>query len=72
MGAGLQQNFGKKWGPEIWKQMSKSSPNEIFHDSAERSASRLKSDTARKAKPEVKAVQRRNKYNLVDDSAAAH
>ena len=51
---------------------SKSSPNETFHDSAKQSASRLTSDNARKVKHEVKAVRRRNKYNLIDNSAAAY
>ena len=30
MGAGLQQNMVKEWGPELWRQMTNSSPNKVF------------------------------------------
>ncbi len=30
MGAGLQHNVGKEWGPSLWKQMSKCSPVKFF------------------------------------------
>ena len=30
MGAGLQQNEGKEWGPGHWKEMTNRSPSKIF------------------------------------------
>ena len=71
MGAGLQQNKGKQWGPEIWKDMTNSSPNKAFTDTVERSAKKLESDKKRKAKEEVKAKRRSSKYARTDDTVAA-
>jgi hypothetical protein len=71
MGAGLQQNEGKQWGPEIWKKVTTTPPNPIFIDAAEHSAKRLKSDNKRKAKDEVKSKRRRSKYARRDDTVAA-
>ena len=71
MGAGLQQNLGKQWGPEIWKEMTKSPSNQIFVDTAERSALKLKCDNARKAMVEVKAKRRSSKYSQIDESVSA-
>ncbi len=47
MGAGLQQNMGKQWGPAIWRDMTNSLPNEVYTDTAERSAKNLKRDNER-------------------------
>ena len=71
MGAGLQQNKGKQWGPEIWKDMTNSSPNKAFTDTVECSAKKLESDKKRKAKEEVKAKRRSSKYARADDTVAA-
>ena len=71
MGAGLQQNEGKQWGPETWKQMTTLPPNPVFTDTAERSAKRLLSDKKRKAKDEVKAKRRKSKYTTIDNTVAA-
>ena len=68
MGAGLQQNEGKQWGPETWKTLP---PNPVFTDTAERSAKRLLSDKKRKAKDEVKAKRRKSKYTTIDNTVAA-
>lgn len=54
MGAGLQQNFGKEWGPPIWKQMTRSSPTKVFTDTAKRSAKKASYEKKRKASEEVK------------------
>jgi len=71
MGAGLQQNLGKEWGPEMWRQMTKSSPNKVFSDTARHSAKQVESDQKRKAKEEVKAKRRSSKYSSTDDTVAA-
>lgn len=71
MGAGLQQNRGKQWGPEIWKQITTSSPNPFFINAAERSAKKLESDKKRKAKDKVKAKRRKSKYARIDDTVTA-
>ena len=55
MGTGLQQNMVKEWGPELWRQMTNSSPNKVFSDTARHSAKEVESDRKRKAKEEVKA-----------------
>ncbi len=44
MGAGLQHNVGKEWGPSLWKQMSKCSPSKVFSTVSQRSA-KLTADT---------------------------
>ena len=69
IGAGLQQNMGKEWGPELWRQMTNSSPNKVFSDTARYSAKEEESDRTRKAKEEVKA--KRRSYSSVDDKVAA-
>ena len=38
MGAGLQRNMGKTWGPTAWSKMTNTSPNQVFLDAAESSA----------------------------------
>ena len=54
MGAGLQQNMGKEWGPTVWAKMTESSPNPVFIDAAQRSAKRADKDRKRKATDEAK------------------
>ena len=71
MGAGLQQNEGKQWGPDAWKQMTISPPNPVFTDAAERSAKRLLKDKTRKEKYETKAKRRKSKYTTIDNTVAA-
>ena len=71
MGAGLQQNMGKEWGPELWRQMTNSSPNKVFSNTARHSAKEVESDRKRKAKEEVKAKKRKSKYSSIDDKVAA-
>ncbi len=56
MGAGLRQNMGKEWGPEIWKQMATTSPNKIYTNTTNHSA---------------KESRRRSKYSRTDDTPAA-
>ena len=50
MGAGLQQNEGKQWGPETWRYMTNSSHNKVFKNAAECSAKKLESNK-KKQKP---------------------
>ena len=71
MGAGLQQNVGKQWGPAMWKQMTNSEPNEVFANTAERLAKQLETDNKRKATEEAKAKRRRSKYATIDNGVAA-
>ena len=62
MGAGLQHNLGKQWGPEVWKGMTSASPNKIFTSTAARSARCLSKNKERKGKEDVKAKRRASKY----------
>ena len=71
MGAGLQQNLGKQWGPEVWKGMTSASPNKIFTSTVERSARRSSKNKERKGKEDVKAKRRASKYQGGDDTQAA-
>ena len=73
MGAGLQQNMGKQWGLEVWKQVTNSSPNQVFIDTTEHSAKKLTLDKKRKARDDVKAKRHSSKYARTEnDSTAAH
>ena len=63
MGAGLQQNKGKEWGPSLWKEMTHTSPTKVFTDTANRSAKKAKYEKTRKAKDEVKRQRQRRKYS---------
>ena len=71
MGAGLQQNMGKDWGPRAWSKMTLSNPNCIFTDTAQRSAKRLNSDKKRKAIDIAKENRRQSKYSRNNESSAA-
>ena len=54
MGAGLQCNFGKEWGPASWSTMTDSPCNIIFSMTAKESAQRKKKDKVRKSRESVK------------------
>ncbi len=71
MGAGLRQNMGAEWGPQVWKRMANTSPNKVFIDIAQRSAKRVKKDRDRKNTKKAKETRRKSKYNQGDDTAAA-
>ena len=71
MGAGIQQNMGREWGPHAWRAMTTSSPNKIYTNTAERSAKKLRKDRKRKATKESKEQRRRSKYARIDDTPAA-
>ena len=30
LGAGLQQNLGRNWGPKLWKDLTVSAPNSVL------------------------------------------
>ena len=71
LGAGLRQNLGREWGPQAWKQMTKSSPNKVYSNAAERSAKALSKQRKRKSTDKVKANRRQSKYARQENSAAA-
>ena len=71
MGAGLQHNLGKEWGPTLWKKMTGSSPSKVFSDVMQRSAKKSSKEKERKAKDEVKRQRRMRKYSKKDNSAQA-
>ncbi len=54
MGAGLRQNMGREWSLHALKDMTKSSPNQVFINAIERSAKILANDQKRKATEAVK------------------
>ncbi len=71
MGAGLRQNLGKEWGPQAWKDVTNTCPNEVFQSVASNSAKLLAKDKKRKANEDNKKSRRQNKYARTDNSAAA-
>ena len=71
MGAGLQHNFGKEWGPASWSTMTDSPCNSIFSMTAKESAQRKEKDKVRKSRESVKEKRRKNKYKKNDNSLAA-
>lgn len=71
IGAGLQQNLGKEWGPTVWTSMTNSAPNPVFATTVKLIAKRTEYDSKRKAKDEVEAKRRRGKYSRVNNSVAA-
>ena len=71
MGAGLRQNIGRTWGPQAWKQMTTSCPNQVFIDVVERSAEKLNKDNKRKATEKVKSKRRKSKYTQLQDTPEA-
>ena len=71
MGAGLQQNMGKTWGPAVWSKMTDSSPNQVFINATESIAKKAESDRKRKATETAKEARRKSKYAKMDNSEAA-
>lgn len=71
MGASLQQNMGREWGPTVWKEMTSSTPSNIFIDTAKRSATKANSDKKRKATEEVKQQRRMRKYSRTSETKEA-
>jgi len=71
MGAGLQQNKGRAWGPTTWEEMTGSQPSETFTNVAESSAKQVESQRKRKATDKAKTKRRQSKYSRTDDSVAA-
>ena len=72
MGAGLQQNMGKEWGPQAWKQVTQSSPNKIYMDTAQNCAKITRQNRKRKATEATKLQRRKSKYaKKYNDTTAA-
>ncbi len=69
MGAGLQHNMGKEWGPVAWKQMTNTSPTKIFKNTSQRSAIKASSEKERKAKESVKKRRRMKKVTQKKESS---
>ena len=71
VGAGLRQNMGRTWGPDVWKKITQKSPNKIYSDTANRYAKNLERDRKRKATNDAKEKRRRSKFMRTDDTIAA-
>ena len=63
MGAGLQHNMGKQWGPTMWSEMTSTPSNSIFVATAEQSAKQTERNRKRKERKEVKTRRRQAKYS---------
>ena len=71
MGAGLQQNLRKTWGPTVWSDMTASIPNRIFTDIANTIHKETESTRKRKSTDKSKENRRKSKYARTDNSAQA-
>ena len=71
MGAGLQQNEGKEWGPRLWKEMTNRSPSKVFSHAVQQSAKKASYEKKRKATERVKKQRRMRKYLRKNETAQA-
>lgn len=71
MGAGLQQNLGKTWGPQVWEEMTKTKANQIFIDVSQSFSDKTAKDRKRKATERAKQNRRKSKYTRTDNSQKA-
>ena len=71
MGAGLQQNDGKEWGPGLWKEMTNRSPSKVFSHAVQQSAKKASYEKKRKATERVKKQRRMRKYLRKNETAQA-
>jgi hypothetical protein len=71
MGAGLQQNLGRAWGPTVWSDMTTSTPNKIFVDVANTMHNEAEQTRKRKSTNRSKENRRKNKYARTDNSTWA-
>ena len=71
MGAGLRQNLGPEWGPQVWRNVTHAVPNKIFTDTADNSAKKVTKQRKRKATDKAKKSRRRSKYARGEETAAA-
>ena len=61
MGAGLEQNHGSTWGPKVWNSMKEDTPNSIYSEVAQSTAT----------KAESKRRRQKSKYSRTDNSVPA-
>ena len=71
MGAGLAQNVGEMWSPEVWNTMTQEVPNPILSKVAECSKKKAEKQRKRKAIEMSKIKRRQSKYSRKDNSLAA-
>ena len=71
MGAGLRLNIGPNWGPQVWRDTTRSEPNPILVNTANKTAEKREKDRKRKQTEEAKERRRQSKYPRVDDTAEA-
>ncbi len=71
MGAGLRQNLGPEWGPDVWRRVTQASPNKVFTDVTASITNSLAKDKKRKATGPAKEQRRKSKYLKLDDTPAA-
>ena len=71
MGAGLQQNLGKSWGPETWSHMMSTPANQVFVNVSNSASETAKRDKQRKATEKAKQQRRESKYARKDNTQQA-
>ena len=71
MGAGLQQNLGKSWGPETWSHMMSTPANQVLVSVSNSASETAKRDKQRKATEKAKQQRRDSKYARKDNTQQA-
>ena len=71
MGAGLQQNLGRAWGPTVWREMTTSTPNRIFVDIANTMHKQAESTRKTNSTDKSKENRRKSKYVHIENNVQA-
>ena len=72
MGAGLQQNMGKTWGPAVWSKMTNSSSNQVCINATESMAKKAESDCKRKTTETAKEARHRDNSETAQKAYSRH
>ena len=70
MGAGLRENLGPTWGPQVWRKTI-DEPTSILVDAAETVAKKCENDRKRKSTEKSKESRTKSKYTHTDESVEA-
>ena len=68
-GAGLRQNLGAEWGPEVWQKVTGRAANSVFTVASRTNCKQLENDKKRKATDQAKSSRRATKYKKTNDNS---
>ena len=70
MGAGLRENIGPTWGPQVWRKKIDEHTS-ILVDAAKTVAKKFENDRKRKSTEKSKESRKKSKYTHTDESVEA-